>query len=72
MSNNENNSNSTKPSVPSFLLPGMRGATDDASFFPDISWTKVGIGVAAAAAGGYAIYTLKQINDKLDTGNGKD
>ena len=71
MSNNEN-SNKPSTSVPSFLLPGMRGATDDASFFPDISWTKVGIGVVTAAAGGYAIYTLKQINDKLDTGNGKD
>jgi hypothetical protein len=71
MSNNDSNKPSSA-SVPSFLLPGMRGATEDASFFPDISWTKVGIGVVTAAAGGYAIYTLKQINDKLDTGNGKD
>ena len=69
---NENNENKSASNVPSFLLPGMRGATDDAGFFPDISWTKVGVGVVTAVAGGYAIYTLKQINDKLDAGNGKD
>lgn len=60
MQNNSNKNNQT-----TFLLEGMDSNHQD-NFLPEIDWVKVGVGVVTAAAGGYALYQLKQINDKLE------
>lgn len=60
------NKNSTNNNSQTFLLEGMDSDRQD-NFLPDIDWVKVGVGVVTAAAGGYALYQLKQINDKLES-----
>jgi hypothetical protein len=64
--NNNYKDNSSENFDASFLDAGMRKEKDEGFQFPDISVASILKTTAITIAGGYAIYTLKQINDKLD------